>query len=149
RLEKGAYWESEINRTQIEGVADFTVFTTKSPTDISYMCCASQLLNMTDRNYSHFATHNADSVAESLERSGNNDNYEFQRLHCMGETLHGALLRNEKVRSRIYAPVGKHRELLAYLVRRLLENGANSSFVNQLANHTVSAEMIATDPFET
>ena len=149
RLVKGAYWDSEIKRAQMDGVPDFPVFTTKSATDISYICCASQLLNMTDRIYPQFATHNAHSVAAILEMAGNNDNYEFQRLHGMGETLHGALLRNEKVRSRIYAPVGKHRELLAYLVRRLLENGANSSFVNQLANHTVSAEMIATDPFET
>ena len=104
---------------------------------------------MTDRIYPQFATHNAHSVAAILEMAGNKQDFEFQRLHGMGETLHDALLRNEKVRSRIYAPVGKHRELLAYLVRRLLENGANSSFVNQLADHTVAAEMIATDPFET
>jgi len=149
RLVKGAYWDSEIKRAQMDGVPDFSVFTTKSATDISYICCASQLLKMTDRIYPQFATHNAHSVAAILEMAGNNQDYEFQRLHGMGETLHEALLRNEKVRSRIYAPVGKHRELLAYLVRRLLENGANSSFVNQLANHTVAAEMIATDPFET
>ncbi|MEW4467323.1 bifunctional proline dehydrogenase/L-glutamate gamma-semialdehyde dehydrogenase PutA [Parasphingorhabdus sp. JC815] len=149
RLVKGAYWDSEIKRAQMDGVPDFSVFTTKSATDISYICCASQLLNMTDRIYSQFATHNAHSVAAILEMAGNKQDFEFQRLHGMGETLHGALLRNEKVRSRIYAPVGKHRELLAYLVRRLLENGANSSFVNQLANHAVTAESIATDPFET
>ena len=149
RLVKGAYWDSEIKRAQMDGVPDFPVFTTKSATDISYICCASQLLNMTDRIYPQFATHNAHSVAAILEIAGNRQDFEFQRLHGMGETLHEALLRNEKVRSRIYAPVGKHRELLAYLVRRLLENGANSSFVNQLANHSVAAEMIATDPFET
>ena len=149
RLVKGAYWDSEIKRAQMDGVPDFPVFTTKSATDISYICCASQLLNMTDRIYPQFATHNAHSVAAILEMAGNKQDFEFQRLHGMGETLHDALLRNEKVRSRIYAPVGKHRELLAYLVRRLLENGANSSFVNQLANHSVAAEMIATDPFET
>ena len=149
RLVKGAYWDSEIKRAQMDGVPDFPVFTTKSATDISYICCASQLLNMTDRIYPQFATHNAHSVAAILEMAGNRQDFEFQRLHGMGETLHDALLRNEKVRSRIYAPVGKHRELLAYLVRRLLENGANSSFVNQLANHSVAAEMIATDPFET
>ena len=149
RLVKGAYWDSEIKRAQMDGVPDFPVFTTKSATDISYICCASQLLNMTDRIYPQFATHNAHSVAAILEMAGNQQDFEFQRLHGMGETLHDALLRNEKVRSRIYAPVGKHRELLAYLVRRLLENGANSSFVNQLANHTVAAELIATDPFET
>ena len=148
RLVKGAYWDSEIKRAQMDGVPDFPVFTTKSATDISYICCAAQLLQMTDRIYPQFATHNAHSVAAILEMAGNAQDYEFQRLHGMGETLHGALLRNEKVRSRIYAPVGKHRELLAYLVRRLLENGANSSFVNQLANHAVAAEDIATDPFD-
>lgn len=148
RLVKGAYWDSEIKRAQMDGVPDFPVFTTKSATDISYICCAAQLLKMTDRIYPQFATHNAHSVAAILELAGNQDDFEFQRLHGMGESLHGALLKNEKVRSRIYAPVGRHRELLAYLVRRLLENGANSSFVNQLANHDVSAELIATDPFE-
>ena len=149
RLVKGAYWDSEIKRAQMDGVPDFPVFTTKSATDISYICCAAQLLKMTDRIYPQFATHNAHSVAAILEMAGNSVDFEFQRLHGMGEALHDALLRNEKVRSRIYAPVGKHRELLAYLVRRLLENGANSSFVNQLANHAVPAERIATDPFET
>jgi len=149
RLVKGAYWDSEIKRAQMDGVPDFPVFTTKSATDISYICCAAQLLNMTDRIYPQFATHNAHSVAAILEMAGNSIDFEFQRLHGMGEALHDALLRNEKVRSRIYAPVGKHRELLAYLVRRLLENGANSSFVNQLANHAVPAEIIATDPFDT
>lgn len=149
RLVKGAYWDSEIKRAQMDGVPDFPVFTTKSATDISYICCAAQLLKMTDRIFPQFATHNAHSVAAILEIAGNSNEFEFQRLHGMGETLHDALLRNEQVRSRIYAPVGKHRELLAYLVRRLLENGANSSFVNQLANHAVPAETIATDPFET
>ncbi len=148
RLVKGAYWDSEIKRAQVDGVPDFPVFTSKAATDISYICCAAQLLKLTDRIYPQFATHNAHSVAAILEMAGNRDDFEFQRLHGMGEPLHGALLRNEKVRSRIYAPVGKHRELLAYLVRRLLENGANSSFVNQLANHAVPAEAIAADPFE-
>ena len=148
RLVKGAYWDSEIKRAQVDGVADFPVFTSKAATDISYICCAAQLLRLTDRIYPQFATHNAHSVAAILEMAGNRDDFEFQRLHGMGEPLHGALLRNEKVRSRIYAPVGRHRELLAYLVRRLLENGANSSFVNQLANHAVPAEAIAADPFE-
>ncbi|WP_017669895.1 bifunctional proline dehydrogenase/L-glutamate gamma-semialdehyde dehydrogenase PutA [Blastomonas sp. AAP53] len=148
RLVKGAYWDSEIKRAQVDGVPDFPVFTSKAATDISYICCAAQLLRLTDRIYPQFATHNAHSVAAILEMAGNRDDFEFQRLHGMGEPLHGALLRNEKVRSRIYAPVGRHKELLAYLVRRLLENGANSSFVNQLANHAVPAEAIAADPFE-
>jgi RHH-type proline utilization regulon transcriptional repressor/proline dehydrogenase/delta 1-pyrroline-5-carboxylate dehydrogenase len=148
RLVKGAYWDSEIKRAQVDGVPDFPVFTSKAATDISYICCAAQLLKLTDRIYPQFATHNAHSVAAILEMAGNRDDFEFQRLHGMGEPLHNALLRNEKVRSRIYAPVGRHKELLAYLVRRLLENGANSSFVNQLANHAVPAEAIAADPFE-
>lgn len=148
RLVKGAYWDSEIKRAQMDGVPDFPVFTTKSATDISYICCAAQLLKMTDRIYPQFATHNAHSVAAILEIAGNSKEFEFQRLHGMGEALHDALLRNEKVHSRIYAPVGKHSELLAYLVRRLLENGANSSFVNQLANHATPPEVIAADPFE-
>jgi len=148
RLVKGAYWDSEIKRAQMDGVPDFPVFTSKSATDVSYICCAAQLLRRSDRIYPQFATHNAHSVSAILEMAGNQSDFEFQRLHGMGEPLHTALLKNEKVRSRIYAPVGRHRELLAYLVRRLLENGANSSFVNQLANHDVPAEAIAADPFE-
>ena len=148
RLVKGAYWDSEIKRAQMDGVPDFPVFTTKSATDISYICCANQLLGMTDRIYPQFATHNAHSAAAILELAGNQTDFEFQRLHGMGESLHATLLRDEKVRSRIYAPVGRHRELLAYLVRRLLENGANSSFVHKLANHHIDAEAIAADPFD-
>ncbi len=149
RLVKGAYWDSEIKLAQMNGIEDFPVFTSKSATDISFICCASQLLGMTDRIYPQFATHNAHSVAAIMEIAGNARNFEFQRLHGMGEGLHGFLLKDRNVRSRIYAPVGAHRELLAYLVRRLLENGANNSFVSQLSNPQVKTEDIAADPFET
>lgn len=149
RLVKGAYWDSEIKQAQMNGVDSFPVFTSKSATDISFMCCAAQLLGMTDRIYPQFATHNAHSVAAILEIANGKRDFEFQRLHGMGEGLHDLLLKNEDVASRIYAPVGAHRELLAYLVRRLLENGANSSFVSQISNPAVDAALIAADPFET
>lgn len=149
RLVKGAYWDSEIKLAQMNGVEDFPVFTCKSATDVSYICCANQLLGMADRIYPQFATHNAHSVAAILELAGNRRDFEFQRLHGMGEGLHGFLLKDRDVRSRIYAPVGAHRELLAYLVRRLLENGANNSFVAQLSNPAIATEDIAADPFET
>tara|TARA_A100001391_G_scaffold48774_4_gene29058 strand:+ start:49268 stop:52762 length:3495 start_codon:yes stop_codon:yes gene_type:complete len=149
RLVKGAYWDSEIKLAQMNGVESFPVFTCKSATDISYICCANQLLGLTDRIYPQFATHNAHSVAAIMELAGNRRDFEFQRLHGMGEGLHGFLLKDRDVRSRIYAPVGAHRELLAYLVRRLLENGANNSFVAQLSNPQVPTESIAADPFET
>ncbi|HFB55364.1 MAG TPA: bifunctional proline dehydrogenase/L-glutamate gamma-semialdehyde dehydrogenase PutA, partial [Hellea balneolensis] len=147
RLVKGAYWDSEIKRAQIEGVADFPVFTHKAATDISYICCAQKLLNMTDRIYPQFATHNAHSIAAILELAGKNAHYEFQRLHGMGEVLHTQVLQSEGTHCRIYAPVGAHQDLLAYLVRRLLENGANSSFVNQIVDESVPASVVAADPF--
>ncbi|WP_241657275.1 bifunctional proline dehydrogenase/L-glutamate gamma-semialdehyde dehydrogenase PutA [Aurantiacibacter suaedae] len=149
RLVKGAYWDSEIKLAQMNGVESFPVFTAKSATDISFICCANQLLDKTDRIYPQFATHNAHSVAAIMELAGNRRDFEFQRLHGMGEGLHGFLLKDRDVRSRVYAPVGAHRELLAYLVRRLLENGANNSFVAQLSNPQVPTEDIAADPFET
>jgi len=148
RLVKGAYWDSEIKRAQVEGVDDFPVFTVKSATDVSYICCAQQLLKMNDRIYPQFATHNAHSVATILELiSEQGVDYEFQRLHGMGEALYRKVKENQEVRCRIYAPVGEHQDLLAYLVRRLLENGANSSFVNQIVDHDVAPETIAADPF--
>ena len=149
RLVKGAYWDTEIKLAQIKGVDDFPVFTTKAATDVSYICCASQLLNMTDRIYPQFATHNAHTVSSILEMAKDRTAFEFQKLHGMGDSLHDlVVLRSEEVKSRIYAPVGAHRDLLAYLVRRLLENGANSSFVNQIVNKDVPAEVVAADPFE-
>ena len=149
RLVKGAYWDTEIKLAQIKGVDDFPVFTNKATTDVSYICCASQLLSMTDRIYPQFATHNAHTVSSILDMAKDQTAFELQKLHGMGDTLHDLVaLRSENVKSRIYAPVGAHRDLLAYLVRRLLENGANSSFVNQIVNKDVPAEVVAADPFE-
>ena len=146
RLVKGAYWDTEIKRAQVLGLADYPVFTRKVNTDVSYLACASKLLSMTDRIYPQFATHNAHSVAAVLNLAGDQDNFEFQRLHGMGEALHDHVHRHHKARCRIYAPVGEHQDLLAYLVRRLLENGANSSFVNQIVDTSITPESIASDP---
>lgn len=148
RLVKGAYWDTEVKRAQIDGVADFPVFTRKSATDVSYICCAKKLLGMTDRIYPQFATHNAHTVT-AIRHMADDNPYEFQRLHGMGEAMHKIVMGNAGTRCRIYAPVGAHEDLLAYLVRRLLENGANSSFVNQIVDEDVSPEEIATDPFVT
>ncbi len=148
RLVKGAYWDAEIKRSQVEGLADFPVFTQKAATDVSYLCCAQMLLGMTKRIYPQFATHNAHTVSAILELAADKSVFEFQRLHGMGEALHQAVLGSEATRCRIYAPVGAHEDLLAYLVRRLLENGANSSFVNQIVDTSLPAETVAADPFE-
>jgi RHH-type proline utilization regulon transcriptional repressor/proline dehydrogenase/delta 1-pyrroline-5-carboxylate dehydrogenase len=149
RLVKGAYWDTEIKRAQVLGLAGYPVFTRKPNTDVCYIACAKKLLGMTDRIYPQFATHNAHSVAAVLAMAGNKQSFEFQRLHGMGEALHEAVREAEGTRCRIYAPVGAHSDLLAYLVRRLLENGANSSFVHQIVNKTIEAEDIVHDPFET
>ena len=148
RLVKGAYWDTEIKRAQVEGMTGFPVFTRKAATDISYISNARKLLGMTDRIYPQFATHNAHTVAAILHMADAQP-FEFQRLHGMGETLHSNVKSAYQSRCRIYAPVGAHRDLLAYLVRRLLENGANSSFVNQIVDETVPPETIVADPFET
>jgi len=148
RLVKGAYWDSEIKHAQVEGSADFPVFTQRAATDVSYICCAKKLLAMTDRIYPQFATHNAQTAAAILELADAGQPYEFQRLHGMGETLHNHLRQNEGVSCRIYAPVGPHKDLLAYLVRRLLENGANSSFVNQINDKRLPSRTLATDPMD-
>lgn len=152
RLVKGAYWDTEIKRAQVLGLSDYPVFTRKINTDISYLACAKQLLGMTDRIYPQFATHNAHSVAAVLElaesRNLDFESFEFQRLHGMGEALHDFVVKQQKARCRIYAPVGEHQDLLAYLVRRLLENGANSSFVNQIVDTSISPDQIARDPFD-
>ncbi|MFY0635958.1 MAG: L-glutamate gamma-semialdehyde dehydrogenase [Vannielia sp.] len=150
RLVKGAYWDSEIKHAQVEGLEDFSVFTAKPATDISYIACARKLLGMTDRIYPQFATHNAHTVAAVLHmgRDLPRGAYEFQRLHGMGERLHDLVLADHGTRCRIYAPVGTHKDLLAYLVRRLLENGANSSFVNQIVDESVPPETVAACPFE-
>jgi len=148
RLVKGAYWDTEIKRAQVEGLSGYPVFTRKPATDVAYICCAQRLLTLTDRLYPQFATHNAHSVATILELAGDENTFEFQRLHGMGEALYDTVMEAKNASCRIYAPVGPHRDLLAYLVRRLLENGANSSFVNQIVDTDVPAEAIAEDPFE-
>ncbi|MBK0398675.1 bifunctional proline dehydrogenase/L-glutamate gamma-semialdehyde dehydrogenase PutA [Limibaculum sp. M0105] len=148
RLVKGAYWDAEIKRAQVLGLDGFPVFTRKVATDVSYIACARKLLGMSDRIYPQFATHNAHTVAAILHMAGDQP-FEFQRLHGMGEVLHDAVKARHDTRCRIYAPVGAHRDLLAYLVRRLLENGANSSFVNQIVDESVSPEEIARDPIAT
>ncbi|MEQ8399787.1 MAG: bifunctional proline dehydrogenase/L-glutamate gamma-semialdehyde dehydrogenase PutA [Roseitalea porphyridii] len=148
RLVKGAYWDSEIKWAQEKGLEGFPVFTRKPATDVAWLRCARHMLSLTDRLYPQFATHNAHSVAAILEMGADRETYEFQRLHGMGESLHSRVLQTEGTRCRIYAPVGKHRDLLAYLVRRLLENGANSSFVNQIVDANVPPETVAADPFD-
>ncbi|WP_319826508.1 bifunctional proline dehydrogenase/L-glutamate gamma-semialdehyde dehydrogenase PutA [Thalassovita sp.] len=146
RLVKGAYWDTEIKRAQVQGLDSFPVYTRKQATDVAYICCAAKLLGMTDRIYPQFATHNAHTVAAILEMADGQP-YEFQRLHGMGEALHDIVKQDAATRCRIYAPVGAHRDLLAYLVRRLLENGANSSFVNQIVDEDVPPETVVADPF--
>ncbi|MFD1913186.1 bifunctional proline dehydrogenase/L-glutamate gamma-semialdehyde dehydrogenase PutA [Halodurantibacterium flavum] len=147
RLVKGAYWDSEIKRAQVLGLRDFPVLTRKAATDVSYIANARKLLGMTDRIYPQFATHNAHTVAAILDMADDRGAFEFQRLHGMGERLHDIVLSEAGTRCRIYAPVGAHRDLLAYLVRRLLENGANSSFVNQIVDEAVPPETVAACPF--
>ncbi len=147
RLVKGAYWDTEIKRAQVLGLKDYPVFTRKAHTDISFLAGARRLLATKDRIYPQFATHNAHSVAAILHMAdGDRSSFEFQRLHGMGDALHEVIRRSEGTRCRIYAPVGTHKDLLAYLVRRLLENGANSSFVHQIVDSSVTAEEIARDP---
>jgi len=149
RLVKGAYWDTEIKRAQVAGLPGFPVFTAKAATDVSYLSCARQLLDRTDRIYPQFATHNAHTVAAVLEMADDPQAFEFQRLHGMGEALHEQVRRGDRTRCRIYAPVGAHRDLLAYLVRRLLENGANSSFVHKIMDEATLPEEVAADPFLT
>lgn len=146
RLVKGAYWDAEIKRAQVLGLTSFPVFTRKETTDIAYIAHARKLLGMTDRIYPQFATHNAHTVAAILDMAADKDGFEFQRLHGMGERLHSLVKDAHKARCRIYAPVGAHRDLLAYLVRRLLENGANSSFVHQIVNADIAPDSVAACP---
>ncbi|MBF0871992.1 bifunctional proline dehydrogenase/L-glutamate gamma-semialdehyde dehydrogenase PutA [Gluconobacter japonicus] len=151
RLVKGAYWDSEIKRAQVEGMEDFPLFTQKVHTDISYIACAKKLLAAPDAIFPQFATHNAQTLASIHALAGPDftvESYEFQCLHGMGETLYKEVVGPEKLNRpvRVYAPVGTHETLLAYLVRRLLENGANSSFVNRIQDPAVSIEDLITDP---
>ncbi|WP_176084289.1 bifunctional proline dehydrogenase/L-glutamate gamma-semialdehyde dehydrogenase PutA [Martelella sp. HB161492] len=146
RLVKGAYWDTEMKLAQVNGMPDFPLFTSKTATDVSYLCLAKKLFSMGDRIFPQFASHNAHTIAAILEMADGRP-YEFQRLHGMGERLHDIVLKETKGHCRIYAPVGAHRDLLAYLVRRLLENGANSSFVHQIVDTSITPETVARDPF--
>jgi len=155
RLVKGAYWDSEIKRAQIDGLPSFPVYTRKVYTDVSYIACARKMLEASDVLFPQFATHNAQTLATlyhlAKEIKGEEyrpDFYEFQCLHGMGESLYDEVVGRDKLDrpSRIYAPVGTHETLLAYLVRRLLENGANSSFVNRIADKKVSIDELVADP---
>src|ERR671920_789759 len=151
RLVKGAYWDTEIKAAQVGGLTDYPVFTRKVATDVSYLACAKKLLAASDIIYPAFATHNANSIGAIKALAGKSP-FEFQRLHGMGEGLYEELSKLEAAIGdaptpvRIYAPVGSHKELLAYLVRRLLENGANSSFVNRIADEQVSIDDLVKDP---
>jgi RHH-type transcriptional regulator, proline utilization regulon repressor / proline dehydrogenase / delta 1-pyrroline-5-carboxylate dehydrogenase len=148
RLVKGAYWDSEIKRAQERGLASFPVYTSKAATDTSYLECAGQLFGTLDLIYPQFATHNAYTVAAVRELAPPGASYEFQRLHGMGEALYDAARAEvaEFPPVRVYAPVGTHEDLLPYLVRRLLENGANSSFVHQFMNPQIPVEQVVRDP---
>ena len=147
RLVKGAYWDTEVKRAQERGLADYPVFTRKAMTDLCYMDCVSLLLKARPRLYPQFATHNALTVASVIEDAGGVSGYEFQRLHGMGVELYDALrVDYPDVECRVYAPVGGHRDLLAYLVRRLLENGANTSFVSVSADPGIPIETILMRP---
>lgn len=149
RLVKGAYWDTEIKRAQVMGLPRYPVFETKADTDRNYSLCAEKLLSYRPFLYPQFATHNAHSAASILELAGEDQSgYEFQRLHGMGEALHAYLRDKLDKPVRIYAPVGEHEDLLAYLVRRLLENGANSSFVSKITDKAVSIDEIIADPFK-
>jgi len=151
RLVKGAYWDAEIKRAQVEGLEDFPVFTRKVHTDVSYIACARKLLAARDVIFPQFATHNAQSMATIYHLAGPDfkpGDYEFQCLHGMGEPLYSEVVGKKKLDRpcRFYAPVGTHETLLAYLVRRLLENGANSSFVNRIADPAVPVDSLLEDP---
>ncbi len=178
RLVKGAYWDAEIKRAQEQGLAHYPVFTEKHHTDVSYLACARALLAAPDAIYPQFATHNAGTIAAILQMAGqpqgptaasaplggnavpegaspgsfdasrSGARFELQRLHGMGEGIYREVLKHPDVRCRVYAPVGQHRDLLAYLVRRLLENGANSSFVHQLADESVGMEVLLASPMD-
>ena len=157
RLVKGAYWDSEIKRAQVDGLDDYPVYTRKAHTDVSYLACARKLLAAPEAIYPQFATHNAQTLAAIYHMAGNNyyaGQYEFQCLHGMGEPLYeqvvGAVTAGKLGRPcRIYAPVGTHETLLAYLVRRLLENGANTSFVNRIADNSIALEELVCNPVAT
>lgn len=149
RLVKGAYWDTEIKLAQVEAMPDYPVFTRKVNTDISYLACAKKMMSATDAIYPQFATHNAYSVAAILSMMGDKrSGFEFQQLQGMGAALHEQVVLDERIHvpCRVYAPVGSYEDLLPYLVRRLLENGANSSFVNRIADSKIDIEKIIENP---
>jgi RHH-type proline utilization regulon transcriptional repressor/proline dehydrogenase/delta 1-pyrroline-5-carboxylate dehydrogenase len=148
RLIKGAYWDSEIKKTQMQGLSDYPVFTRKVFTDVSFQACAKKILTMTDAIYPQFATHNAYSVALILQITGDYRDFEFQCLHGMGTELYEQIVPKSHwgIPCRLYAPVGSHEDLLPYLVRRLLENGANSSFVNRIVDDKAPVDDLIGDP---
>ncbi len=148
RLVKGAYWDTEIKHAQELGMDGYPVFTRKPSTDLSYLACARFLIEHPAQFYPQFATHNAHTLAAVIEMAGDSREFEFQRLHGMGEALYEQIIENggESVSCRIYAPIGSHEDLLAYLVRRLLENGANTSFVNRIVDKDAPIDDIIADP---
>jgi RHH-type transcriptional regulator, proline utilization regulon repressor / proline dehydrogenase / delta 1-pyrroline-5-carboxylate dehydrogenase len=148
RVVKGAYWDAEIKRAQEFGLDGYPVFTRKASTDVSYIACSRRVLAAGGAFYPQFATHNAQTLAVVLELAGDNRDFEFQRLHGMGEALYGEIVGPDKldIPCRVYAPVGSHEELLPYLVRRLLENGSNTSFVNRIVDEALPVAEIAADP---
>jgi RHH-type proline utilization regulon transcriptional repressor/proline dehydrogenase/delta 1-pyrroline-5-carboxylate dehydrogenase len=148
RLVKGAYWDSEIKHAQVEGFGGYPVFTRKANTDVSYIACAKKVLANRQAFYPQFATHNAHTIAAVSELAGDRLDFEFQRLHGMGEDLYGVVMKEDGFHHacRVYAPVGSHEDLLPYLVRRLLENGSNTSFVNRIVDDRLPVEKVAEDP---
>ena len=147
RLVKGAYWDAEIKRAQELGLSGYPVYTHKQHTDLSYLACARAMLDQADAIYPQFATHNAGTIAAIAQMAQTSGaRYELQRLHGMGAGVYREVMQEASVRVRVYAPVGEHRDLLAYLVRRLLENGANSSFVHQLADEAIAVDHVLASP---
>jgi len=148
RLVKGAYWDSEVKRGQERGLEGYPVFTRKASTDVSYLACARKMLGNRDALYPMFATHNAQTLSSVMQMAGGDLAFEFQRLHGMGEELYAEVVGPDKLKlnCRVYAPVGSHEDLLPYLVRRLLENGANTSFVNRIIDEKVPVDAIIADP---
>jgi RHH-type transcriptional regulator, proline utilization regulon repressor / proline dehydrogenase / delta 1-pyrroline-5-carboxylate dehydrogenase len=150
RLVKGAYWDTEIKRAQMQGFSNYPVFTRKQNTDVAFLACAARMLAAPQAFYCQFATHNAHAVSAILERARNGKaprhDFEFQRLHGMGDALYDEVIAAHAAACRVYAPVGSHEDLLPYLVRRLLENGANSSFVNRIADPNVAIDAVISDP---
>ncbi|MDR3415067.1 MAG: bifunctional proline dehydrogenase/L-glutamate gamma-semialdehyde dehydrogenase PutA [Nevskia sp.] len=149
RLVKGAYWDTEVKRAQEQGLPGYPVFTRKANTDVAYLACARRLLAARELFYPQLATHNAHTVAAVRAYAGDDRGYEFQRLHGMGEALYQVVREDAPVPCRVYAPVGSHEDLLPYLVRRLLENGANTSFVNRIFDEAVPPEQLVADPVAT